>query len=559
MKIPAARRGLTGGVVAACLLAVPIAAAGAAPSATGGTADPAASSPSADRQRLPLGPSTLEETRRTRQLAPGLKHVAIERGHAPTSATWTVTVGLGTTEDEVAALERQVRDAGYEPRRDATSGPDPRKPHDGPLGWMVRVGRYADEKTAQDVRDKLVAKGVSTAAVQSTGEDGGATTGPWSLDALIVDPARFRGRLGSELATKIVPGRETTSSIAKRTGALAAVNGGFFVIAGKQQTPGPWTAGVDGDPAGVSVVDGKLVSEAVNGRPALVVPTDSGAGASVRRLRTHLSARAEGGASREVTGLNREPGLVVNCGGVGDATPFSHPAHDYTCGNRNEVVAFTPAFGTDSPKGEGYEAAVDGTGKVTAVHDGRGGTIPAGGRLLQGTGTGADWLREHARPGTRLVLSKSVADATTGAPVPLSPQTSIVNGGPLLLRDGRTALDPVRDGWSPEDIGTADRAGFYNGWYLRRNPRTAAGVTKDGRIILLTADGRRPGHSAGLSITETAEVMRSLGAVDAINLDGGGSTAMAVGDTLQGIPSDSTGERADAEALVLLPPPGRRE
>jgi hypothetical protein len=47
--------------------------------------------------------------------------------------------------------------------------------------------------------------------------------------------------------------------------------------------------------------------------------------------------------------------------------------------------------------------------------------------------------------------------------------------------------------------------------------------------------------------------MRTLGAVDAINLDGGGSTTMTVGDQVVNQPSDSTGERPVGDALVLLP------
>ncbi|CAM5646932.1 hypothetical protein SGLAM104S_01778 [Streptomyces glaucescens] len=80
-----------------------------------------------------------------------------------------------------------------------------------------------------------------------------------------------------------------------------------------------------GDPAGVSVIGGDPVSEAVNGRPALIVPTGSGRNASIRRVETRITVATADGASREVTGLNRRPGLIVNCGGVGNATPFSRP------------------------------------------------------------------------------------------------------------------------------------------------------------------------------------------------------------------------------------------
>ncbi|MEV5318121.1 phosphodiester glycosidase family protein [Streptomyces sp. NPDC052687] len=545
----ARRRVLTGGTTAACVAATVLA---ATLSGTVETRPAARQSDTAAARTLPLGPATLTETRTSRRVAPGVTHLAIERGRASADDVWTVTIGVATSEPEAAALEERVRAAGYAPRRDPTAGPDPRGPAGRPLGWTVRVGRYADKAAADRARSEIAARGLP-GSVQHTGEDGHATTGPWSLDVLIVDPAVFRGRLRAELADGIVPGRETTSAMARRTGALAAVNGGYFVIGGSRTTPGNWIAGTDGDLAGVSVIGGELVSEAVNGRPALIVPGASGRGTAVRRVGTRLTVRAADGTAREVTGLNRQSGLIVNCGGVGNAVPFSRPAHDYTCGNPDELVAVTPAFGTTAPQGPGFQVTLDADGRVTDLQEGRGGSVPVRGTVLQGTGAGARWLREHARPGATLAVRGAVVDAEKGTRLPLTPKTSVVNGGPLLLRGGRTVLDPVRDGWSPEDIEGADRAAFYNGWYLRRNPRTAAGVTRDGRLVLLTADGRRPGHSAGLSLPETAAVMRALGAVDALNLDGGGSTAMVVGGELQGLPSDAAGERPAGDALVVLP------
>ncbi|CAM5325656.1 phosphodiester glycosidase family protein [Streptomyces pharetrae] len=545
MRRRTVRRWLIAGTTGACVAAAALAA----------TVENRSAAPQTDAtaaEELPLGAATLDETRTSRELAPGVTHIAIERGRKSADDFWTVTIGVATSEAEAAELERKVRAAGYAPRRDRTAGPDPQGPADRPLGWMVRVGRYADRAAADRAKDEIAARGLP-GSVQHTSEDGHATTGPWSLDVLVVDPARFRGRLRSELATGIVPGRETTSSVARRTGALAAVNAGYFVMGGDKHTPGSWVAGTDGDPAGVSVIGGDLVSEAVNGRPALIVPTGSGRNASIRRVETRITVATADGASREVTGLNRRPGLIVNCGGVGNATPFSRPAHDYTCGNADELIAVTPAFGTAAPEGPGFQATLDADGRVTAVREGLGGPVPPLGTVLQGTGSGAEWLRAHAGIGAPLTVRGTVVDAETRTPLTLTPDTSVVNGGPLLLRDGKPVLDPVRDGWSPEDIDGADRAGMYNDWYLRRNPRTAAGVTRDGRLLLLTVDGRRPGHSAGLSITETAEVMRGLGAVHAINLDGGGSTAMVVRDELQGHPSDPTGERPAGDTLVVLP------
>jgi exopolysaccharide biosynthesis protein len=126
----------------------------------------------------------------------------------------------------------------------------------------------------------------------------------------------------------------------------------------------------------------------------------------------------------------------------------------------------------------------------------------------------------------------------------------VVNGGPDLVDDGRIALEPVRDGWSPAPVAGFSRADFYWRWYVRRNPRTAAGVLPDGRLVFVQVDGRQPGRSVGLSITETARLLEALGAVEAVNLDGGGSSAIATKDGLVNTPSDPV-ERPVADVIVL--------
>lgn len=62
------------------------------------------------------------------------------------------------------------------------------------------------------------------------------------------------------------------------------------------------------------------------------------------------------------------------------------------------------------------------------------------------------------------------------------------------------------------------------------HPRTGAGVTADGKLLLITVDGRNSGHSQGVTTVELAEILLGFGAVNAINLDGGGSTTMVIAD-----------------------------
>ena len=80
-----------------------------------------------------------------------------------------------------------------------------------------------------------------------------------------------------------------------------------------------------------------------------------------------------------------------------------------------------------------------------------------------------------------------------------------------------------------------------------------AQIDGSGRLIIVTVDGRQPGVSEGLTLTEEAALMESLGARTAMNLDGGGSTAMAVNGSLVNHTSDASGERPDGDFVVVLP------
>jgi exopolysaccharide biosynthesis protein len=130
--------------------------------------------------------------------------------------------------------------------------------------------------------------------------------------------------------------------------------------------------------------------------------------------------------------------------------------------------------------------------------------------------------------------------------VHLDRSTGIVSAAPVLLRDGRIAIDATREGvLDPRDL-------FNYGFSAERHGRTIAGVDRSGRLILVTADGV-PGVSEGLTLTEEAELMRSLGAVDAMNLDGGGSTSFVVNGQTINHPSDATGARAVGDSVQIVP------
>ena len=483
---------------------------------------------------LPLGSPGLDETRASEEVAPGVTYTRIERGEQSRKDFYTVDVAFVSSLEAAEDVAARLRSDGYKPRIEEVADRAPDDPEGGPLGYLVRTGSFATQAGADALRAELAAKGYTGLRTVYTGEDGGKTTGPWYVHVLEVDPALYDGELAPELATEIVPGRELLTSISARTGSLAAINGGYFVIGESDGTPG--------DLAGISALDGDLVSEAVDGRTDLILPEGDGSGADIAALSDAFSATSSDGATREVDGLNREPGLIRGCGGDGGDQPTEQPKHDFTCTDESELILFNPIFGASTEPGSGAEAVLDASGRVVELREARGGTIPQDGSVLSGTGEGADWLLDHATPGSQVRVSQSV----TGAPI--EEGSGVVNGGPRLLEGGGEEITAYAEGFvypeNPE---------FYYRFGERRNPRTLAGTTPGGNLLLVAVDGRRPGYSVGASFEESAEIMDALGAGEAVNLDGGGSTGMTLGQRLVTRPSDATGERPIGDAVILLP------
>lgn len=115
-----------------------------------------------------------------------------------------------------------------------------------------------------------------------------------------------------------------------------------------------------------------------------------------------------------------------------------------------------------------------------------------------------------------------------------------ISGAGLLILNGREITD-----WSVEKIA----AGFET----TRHPRTIVGTDGDGKIWLVTVDGRHPALSLGMSFTELQRLVRRLGLRSAINLDGGGSTTMWVNGKIVNHPSDAGGPRKVSDAILVVP------
>lgn len=121
-------------------------------------------------------------------------------------------------------------------------------------------------------------------------------------------------------------------------------------------------------------------------------------------------------------------------------------------------------------------------------------------------------------------------------------EPSIIGSGPMMLQDGQRI-----------DMGTG-------AFVTLRHPRTAIG-TSDNKVYLVTVDGRSKGNSLGVNLNELANILKWLGAENALNLDGGGSTTMYIeGQPENGIVNrpcdnqkfDRQGERRVSNSLLLL-------
>jgi Phosphodiester glycosidase len=354
--------------------------------------------------------------------------------------------------------------------------------------------------------------------------------GPWRVNVLAVERLSLAGRVEGVLSNERVAGLERPSAMARRTGAAAGVNGGFFAV--------------DGDPVGALAIAGRLLSEPVARRSALVVPLDPGAKPRIAPLTFAGSVVSGRGPTRLLDGIDRRRGRIPACGGRGGDIPTELPNSALTCSDPSELVLLSPSFGTTPPR-SGIEALLRGN-VVERVGPPAAGLVPAGALVLSGSGDAAAFLSGSLAAGE--TASVQVRLRAGRRPLAVGNQALVTGGGPRLLRRGRVSVAARPEGFAP--LGGPD---FFGAFVASRHPRTLAGVKADGTLLLVTVDGRRAGWSAGVTLPEAARVMRSLGARDALNLDGGGSTGMVVRGEVVSRPSDRAGERAVSDGIFVLP------
>jgi hypothetical protein len=282
--------------------------------------------------------------------------------------------------------------------------------------------------------------------------------------------------------------RARPSAIARSNKALVAINGGFFAY--------------DGAAVGAVWVRNEWIRLPWRGRTAVGFKPDGTA--RIDNLQTQAWVDFSGGLRLPIRDLNGWP-------------------------DTGRVTAITYRFSHFYKLRPGEMAVVVKKNQVLSKPGGGGVNVPPDGFILVASGGARPWLDQIKR-GERASLNIR--------PVGWEGYWSALGGGPRLVNGGRIEV-------------TASRENFRADVAVGLGPRTALGVDKNGRYILLVVDGRQGFYSTGLTLTELAYTMQKLGAVDALNLDGGGSTVMVVKGRVVNRPSDGT-ERSVSNALLVM-------
>ncbi len=326
--------------------------------------------------------------------------------------------------------------------------------------------------------------------------------GPLVVSVVAVDPQDPRLHLDTVLARdRVVSGDETVSSMARRTGAVAGINGDYFDI------------NASGAPLGILLRDGQLY-RSPGPRVALAVGRDR----TVRFETYRFGGSAVSGVvSVPITGLNVWPpegGASLLTPAFGAAPP---PAP-------NVVVARLAALGPPAPGPTRYRVAALATEPPFAAE-------PA---LRLAYGPAAQAFGPLPDVGDVVTVS---ADTDP----PLTDVAAALGGGPLLLQNGAPVDDPSSPNYAERD---------------RRIPAAAAARLPDGTLALVVVDGRHPATSIGVDRAELIALLRGLGATDAMLFDSGGSATLVarrLGDAEAAVvndPSDGA-ERPVADGLFV--------
>ena len=319
-----------------------------------------------------------------------------------------------------------------------------------------------------------------------------------NITVLELDLNRSNLKVRPFLANNTVSGLDDLVEIGRSNQALAGINGGFYEYSGR--------------PLGIYMEDGNIVTGKVRDlvRSTLLIDEYGNIDIGIRDWNGNLGL--EDGRDLMVSGVNQVP-------------------------EDGQAVIINKYYEEQAPQlREGaVELVVNSQGEIAGInrsHFLAPSSIPEDGYIIQATGSKANILG-------RLSTGETISFENRFFPEP-ELEGEIVHAlgaGPKLIEDGRINI-------------TSYREGFQRDVVYGNAPRSAAGITGDNKLLLVTVDGRQPERSIGMTLDELAEFMLDLGAEKAMNLDGGASARMMVRGFTMNVPSS---ERNIGNALLILP------
>lgn len=264
--------------------------------------------------------------------------------------------------------------------------------------------------------------------------------------------------------------RDSLSRMVQDNGAVAGINGDFFIMA----TPSA--------PIGPQISNGKLISTPLNNMDMASI------GLTFDKLPEILKL--------EFTGRLIAP----------DRSYYTVEGVNKIRNSYNNIFVYTPEFGTTTPKpGSGAPNLTFATVKdnrIVSFSEGKTTQIPQDGLVLMAWGDGANFLKTRFSVGDPIELDLQITPD-------ISNLKMLLGGGAILVDNGN-----IPKVFSHDVPGT--------------HPRTAIGFTADKKTMIMAVVDGRQAKSRGMSQQEMAQLMLSLGAYNALNLDGGGSSTMVV-------------------------------
>lgn len=318
------------------------------------------------------------------------------------------------------------------------------------------------------------------------------TAGPCTVHLFLFNPHGNGFELRPAMCGECVQDFGSVLKIAAVNHAVAAINGGFF-------SPGQHV------PLGALVINHEWIRVPLDQRPVFGV-MDNGS-CDIARLQLEARVHFSKLGFLPLSGVNQ-----------------NHWTDD-------SIVVFTRRWGARvPPQLKTTRLLVSARGRVLKrITTGEEVPVPPGGMVISGCGRRALSL-------TKVPIGCEVH--LTFKTHPAWPHLKhALGGGPLLLYDGKIVIDLQREHFHDDLTG--------------RHARSAVGLLRGGRVLLVAAEGGEGGRGPGLTLTELAKLMLRLGCRKAMNLDGGGSTTFVVHDSLVSCCADGA-PRKVANALVVV-------